>query len=169
MNIFAEYFGVPFSKKDIPQDLENIITSSAKSPEHKRAKVDALRQVFDTLKKKMASTSKSKLRSRCFNLLRIAAFGSDAADIIDLKSNKIKEITTANIKKLEDNADIQLDLRYTDNTIEVIDINTQQRFWHIRTKFLIAEKERKGKLKTEIELKMMFEVGNMVYDPPQES
>jgi hypothetical protein len=168
MNVFAEYFGVPFSKKDISEDLENIITSTAKSVEHKRAKVGALNQVFAVLKNKMASTSKSKLRTRCFNLLKIAAFGSDAADVIELKSNKIKEITTANIKKLEDNKDVQFELNYTDSTIEVRDVNTKERFWHIRTKFLIAKKVRKGKMKVEIELKMMFEVGHMVYDPPEE-
>ena len=116
----------------------------------------------------MAATSQRKLRTRCFNLLKIAAFGSDSADVIELKTNKIKEITTANIKKLEDNKDIQFELNYTDSTIEVRDINTKERFWHIRSKFLIAEKIRKGKSKVEIELKMMFEVGNMVYDPPQE-
>jgi hypothetical protein len=167
MNVFAEYFGVPFSKNDVPEDLKNIITSTAKSVEHKRAKVDALTEVFGLLKKKMAATSQSKLRTRAFNLLKIAAFGSDSADVIELKSNKIKEITTANIKKLEDNKDIQFELNYTDSTIEVRDVNTKERFWHIRTKFLFAEKVRKGKTKVEIELKMMFEVGPMIYDPPE--
>lgn len=168
MNVFAEYFGVPFSENDVPEDSKNIITSTAKSREHKQAKVDALVQVFNTLKNKMAATSQSKLRTRAFNLLKIAAFGSDSADVIELKPGKIKEITTANIKKLEDNKDIQFELNYTDSTIEVRDVNTKERFWHIRTKFLAAEKVRKGKTKFEIELKMMFEVGKMVYDPPEE-
>ena len=167
MNVFAEYFGVPFSENDVPEDSKNIITSTAKSREHKQAKVDALVQVFNTLKKKMAATSQSKLRTRAFNLLKIAAFGSDSADVIELKSGKIKEITTANIKKLEDNKDIQFELNYTDSTIEVRDVNTKERFWHIRTKFLAGDKVRKGKTKFEIELKMMFEVGKMVYDPPE--
>jgi len=164
MNVFAEYFGVPFSKNDVPEDLKNIITSTAKSREHKQAKVDALIEVFNTLKKKMADTSQRKLRTRAFNLLKIAAFGSDSADVIEIKSDKIKEITTAHIKKLEDNKDIQFELNYTDSTIEVRDVNTKERFWHIRTKFLAGDKVRKGKTKFEIELKMMFEVGPMVYD-----
>jgi len=168
MDTFASYFGVPFSKNDVPEDSKNIITSTAKSREHKQAKVDALVQVFNTLKNKMAATSQSKLRTRAFNLLKIAAFGSDSADVIELKSSKIKEITTANIKKLEDNKDIQFELNYTDSTIEVRDVNTKERFWHIRTKFLAGDKVRKGKTKFEIELKMMFEVGKMVYDPPEE-
>lgn len=160
MDTFASYFGVPFSSKDVPDDLKRIATSTAKSPAHKVEKVEAMKQVFAILKNKMASSNKKQLRSRSFNLLKIAAFGSDAADIINLSSSKIDEITVENVKKLESNKDIQLELNYTDNTIEVRDIETKQRFWHIRTKF----RHKKGKL----ELKMMFEVGHMVYDPPTE-
>ena len=42
--------------------------------------------------------------------------------------------------------------------IEVRDVKTNNKFWHLRTKFRTTSKGG-------LELKMMFEVGHMVYDP----
>jgi len=159
MERLASYFKVPFSQKDVPDKMKAIVTSDANSPAHKVAKVDAMKKLFEVLKKKMEVSSKKQLRIRAFNLLKIAAFGSDAADVINLSSSKISEITVANIKKLEANRDVQFKLTYTDNKIEVRDVATNDKFWHLRTKF---RTDRRGGL----ELKMMFEVGHMVYDPP---
>ena len=161
MDTIAKYFKVPFSPKDVPEKLRNIVTSDARSPAHKKQKVISMRKIFELLKKKMAKSNQKQLKTRAFNLLKLAAFGSDAADVINLSPSKISEITVANIKKLEANKNIQFKLNFTDNAIEVLDKNTGDKFWHLRTKFRTTSTGG-------LELKMMFEVGHMVYDPPSE-
>ena len=160
METIANYFKVPFSPRDVPEKLRKIVTSDARTPAHKKQKVASMRKIFKILKKKMAKSNQRQLRVRAFNLLKLAAFGSDSADVINLSPSKISEITMANIKKLEDNKNIQFELNYTDNAIEVLDKKTGNKFWHLRTKFRTT---KTGGL----ELKMMFEVGHMVYDPPR--
>jgi hypothetical protein len=161
MDTLAKYFKVPFSASDVPDDLRSIVTSDARSPEHKIQKVASMREIFAILKTKLNQSNQKKLRERAFNLLKIAAFGQDSADVINLSSSKISEITVDNIKNLESNKDIQFKLNYTDNAIEVLDKKTGDKFWHLRTKFRTTSTGG-------LELKMMFEVGHMVYDPPSD-
>tara|TARA_Y100000996_G_C22553451_1_gene654639 strand:- start:2382 stop:3479 length:1098 start_codon:yes stop_codon:yes gene_type:complete len=159
MDTLASYFKVPFSPSDVPDDLRKIVTSDARTPAHKKQKVSSMRKIFELLKKKMAGSNQRQLRVRAFNLLKLAAFGSDAADVINLSPSKISEITVENIKKLEADKNIQFELNFTDNAIEVLDKKTGNKLWHLRTKFRSTSSGG-------LELKMMFEVGHMVYDPP---
>ena len=59
MEIFASYFGVPFSSKDVPDDLKNIATSRAKGPEHKMAKKEE--KPTEQPKKTHKNTKKSEI------------------------------------------------------------------------------------------------------------
>lgn len=161
MVTIAKYFKVPFGPKDVSQKAERIMTSGATTAGHRAAKVAEMKKLFGLLKKKLASSSDKDLRKKAFDLLKIAAFGSDAADVINLTKVKIKEITAENIRALENNKDIDFEWKFTDNYIEVRDKKTGEKLWHLRTKF------RHPTSSGGIELKMMFETGNMVYDPEE--
>lgn len=120
----AEAFGVK-SLLDRPKmnNLKKLFSSSAKTATEKEAVLDAIRIMFKDIATQAERVSKTdpNFSKKAFAFIKKEIFGSDLADLIDIRDGKIKEITQQYINNLAKTT--KLIIRSDPESLKVVDKN----------------------------------------------
>lgn len=109
------------------------INKTAKTETEKKAKFALIQAMFLELKKELKAQSKHPEFSRnAFDFIYKSIFGSDLADVIDITSSGIKEISHEYFDQLR--ATTSLELEEGPNALKFIDKKTKTPLFQIRTK-----------------------------------
>lgn len=116
------------------------------------AKFEMIVSMYNELKDSiLAEQSSAEFSKNAFDFLEINLFGTDFADIIDVQSGAVKEITGENFKRIKSTT--KLYVRQKGNNLEFVSKEEQKPMFQIRTKL---RKEAN-------EAKFYLEVGKGVY------
>jgi hypothetical protein len=121
--------------------------------EEQKAKFKLINSMYSDLKKEIIEKSKQRGFSKnALSFLKKNIFGEDMADVIDVQSNAVKEITANYYNYLEEN--VKLGVEIKGNNLIFIDQKTKQKIFQIRTKLRPPPAN---------EAKFYLEVGEGVY------
>jgi hypothetical protein len=121
---------------DIKWDGESKYIRLAKpfnGPIEQAAKFELIKEMYDDLKSRMISEStKSGFTNKALDFLSKSIFGSDLADVIDVQSGTVKEITVEYFEQLRKN--ITLVAQVNGNNLVFTDKKTGTPIFQLRTK-----------------------------------
>lgn len=121
--------------------------------EEQKIKFQLIGKMYQELQKKIIEQSKSATFTKdAMNLLGESIFGSDLADVVDVRSGSIKELSVQQFNILKTN--IKLGAQVSGNNVVFFDVKTKIPIFKIRTKL------REGAN----EAKFYLELGNGIYD-----
>jgi hypothetical protein len=145
----AKAFGIKWNAKD--RYIE--ITKKAKTNTEKAAKFKLIESMYKDLKAEINKKSRSPdFTKNALEFLSKNIFGSDYADIVDIRSTKVKEITKEYFDAIKQ--DMVLVVEDRGNNLVFVDKKTNNPFFQIRTKL---RKEAN-------EAKFYLEVGTEAYN-----
>lgn len=104
-----------------------------KGSTEQEAKFKLIKSMYDDLKEKIIVESKSKkFTENAMNFLGKSIFGSDLADVVDVQSGAVKEITVDYFNQLKKN--ISLNVQVKGNNLVFVDQKNKVPIFQIRTK-----------------------------------
>jgi hypothetical protein len=98
MLAIAKHFSVKYSH---PEKYESILSRAARTPAEKQATNDAIRMMFDELRKLIVAKG-SAVTKDAFEYIRYHVQGTDQAFLVDIDKTKLKEIPVERFKTLQD-------------------------------------------------------------------
>jgi hypothetical protein len=102
-------------------------------PIEQKAKFQLIKQMYDELVDLMITESKkSSFSDKAYDFLDKSIFGSDLADVVDVQTGKVKEITREYFTQLKKN--VKLVSKLNGNNLVFVDKNTETPIFQIRTK-----------------------------------
>jgi hypothetical protein len=102
-------------------------------PIEQAAKFALIKEMYDDLKSRMIKESiKTTFTNKALDFLAKSIFGSDLADVVDVQSGAVKEITVDNFNQLRKN--VTLIVRSNGNNLIFADKKTDVAIFQIRTK-----------------------------------
>jgi hypothetical protein len=102
-------------------------------PTEQKAKFQLIKQMYDELVDLMITESKkSSFSDKAYDFLDKSIFGSDLADVVDIQTGKVKEITREYFNQLKKN--VKLVSKLNGNNLVFVDKNTDVPIFQIRTK-----------------------------------
>lgn len=98
-----------------------------------KAKFQLIKEMYNELVELMiAESSKSTFSDKAYDFLGKSIFGSDLADVVDIQSGKVKEITKEYFSELKKN--VKLVSKLNGNNLVFVDKKTEIPIFQIRTK-----------------------------------
>lgn len=147
---FAKAIGIKWDA----EEKYSRLSKPFNGPVEQAQKFKLIQLMYGDLKKQLIIQSKNKnFTARAMNFLRDSIFGKDLADVIDVQSNAVKEITVEHFNNLEKN--ISLSVQIKGNNLVFLDQKSKIPIFQIRTKLRPPPAN---------EAKFYLEVGKGVYD-----
>lgn len=146
---FAKAVGIEWNAKEKYDRL----TQRFSGPVEQAAKFELIKAMYDDLKSKMIIQSKKpSFTDSAMHFLGKSIFGSDLADVIDIQSSAVKEITLDYFNQLRKT--VTLIVKPNGNNLVFVDEKTGNKIFQIRTKLLPPPRN---------EAKFYLEVGKDIY------